>query len=185
MSKVRLYSADGEEIAVKPTAGSPLETNADIEQGESRVYSTSFEDCESVDRYEIELRSFRAPLPSDEIEGEVKIHPGLEGKLEVVEHNFSWADADPGGGYHYVDVAVENVTSDHIISVTADTGAYRKFITEIEPGETVRESVEGTGGLGRESYELNLGQGGEADDESEMRNHWGYVIQEVENSEDG
>ncbi|MFC4438189.1 MULTISPECIES: hypothetical protein [Natrialbaceae] len=151
-TEVTLYSDGGETVAEK---SGPSVDRDDLREGESRVYSISFDDCEGANQYTFEVVNFSAILTADAMEADVEIHPELEDKLEV-GHSFSWVD-EPGSGRCRIRMSVENTTHDHVISATANSDDLDLGFTNIEPGESAEKEIEGSCSEDIEQYLVRIG----------------------------
>ncbi|MFC4437454.1 MULTISPECIES: DNA polymerase V family protein [Natrialbaceae] len=164
-TEITLYSDDGETIAEK---SGPSMSRDDPGEGESRVYSISFDDCDGADQYTFQVANFGAILSADAMEADVDIHPQLEEKLEI-DHEFSWVD-EPGSGRCRINISARNVTQDSVISATANSNDIDRGLTNLEPGKSDSKEIEGSCTEDIERYMVQIGTEDYKIDDAEVVN---------------
>lgn len=167
-SEVELYSDDGETITKESRPSTDM---SEFEKGESRVYSIGFDDCEGATGYTFEVTNFSSPVSAAEMEAEIDLHPELEDKLEVHKHGFDWV-GEPGSGTCRISMRVRNVTSEYVISASANSDGIERGLTNIEPGEAGQQVVEDSCDEDIERYHVTIGQSGYEIDETELINEY-------------
>ncbi|WP_254524495.1 hypothetical protein [Natrinema caseinilyticum] len=166
-TEVTLYSDDGETIGER---SGPSVGGDNLEQGESRIYSISFDDCEGADQYTFEIVNFSVVLFADAVKADVEIHPNLEDKLEV-SHEFSWV-GEPGSGQCRITIRARNVTQDHVISATVNSDDLDLGFTALEPGKVDTKKIEGSCTNDVERYLVRIGTSDHEIEENDLINEY-------------